>query len=331
MNADKIEEIKKSEAVLDVIQQQEKKPSVVYRQAGDVYLLVEYGDVKLDLNYRFQLHELEKKVNKLQNIGILETVPGVRSLLIHYDITMITPENLVKKLKEIEGNLPDIEEIEISSRIVHLPVAFHEKWTRKAQARYMKSIRNEGPYLPDNMKFVAKCNGLEGVDEVVDYITSTRHMIIGLGDVYLGAPCLVPLDPRYRLIAPKYNPARTWTPEGAVGIGGSFMCIYGMESPGGYQLIGRTIPIWNTWQNAAGFERAPWLFKFFDRVQYHRVSEKELIEKRKLMDKNKFSPYIEDSIFKVKEYNDFVDSVQKEAKKFKEIQQREVARHSKGY
>ena len=56
-------------------------------------------------------------------------------------------------------------------------------------------------------------------------------------DVYLGAPCAVPVDPRHRLVVPKYNPARTVTPEGAVGIGGSYMCIYPMESPGGYQLV----------------------------------------------------------------------------------------------
>ncbi len=56
-------------------------------------------------------------------------------------------------------------------------------------------------------------------------------------DVYLGAPCAVPVDPRQRLVVPKYNPARTVTPEGAVGIGGAYMCIYPMESPGGYQLV----------------------------------------------------------------------------------------------
>ena len=52
---------------------------------------------------------------------------------------------------------------------------------------------------------------------------------------------------------PKYNPARTTTPEGAVGLGGAYMCIYPMESPGGYQLIGRTLPIWNTFGRVGPF------------------------------------------------------------------------------
>ena len=81
--------------------------------------------------------------------------------------------------------------------------------------------------------------------------TGTRHSVRRqlsdprAGDVYLGAPCAVPLDPRHRLLSSKYNPARTHTAEGTVGIGGMYMCIYGMDSPGGYQLVGRTLPIWN--------------------------------------------------------------------------------------
>ena len=66
--------------------------------------------------------------------------------------------------------------------------------------------------------------------------------MLGLGDVYLGAPVATPLDPRHRLVTTKYNPARTWTPENAVGIGGAYLCIYGMEGPGGYQFVGRTVP-----------------------------------------------------------------------------------------
>ena len=68
------------------------------------------------------------------------------------------------------------------------------------------------------------------------------YLVLGLGDVYLGAPVATPLDPRHRLVTTKYNPARTWTPENAVGIGGAYLCVYGMEGPGGYQFVGRTVP-----------------------------------------------------------------------------------------
>lgn len=73
---------------------------------------------------------------------------------------------------------------------------------------------------------------------------------------------------RHRLTVPKYNPARTFTPEGAVGIGGSYMCIYPMESPGGYQLVGRTLPIWNTFGRTGPFSAdKPWLLRIFDQVR----------------------------------------------------------------
>ncbi len=103
------------------------------------------------------------------------------------------------------------------------------------------------------------------------------YLILGLGDVYLGAPCAVPIDPRHRLLSSKYNPARTFTAEGTVGIGGMYMCIYGMDSPGGYQLVGRTLPIWNKFLKNAQFAAGePWLLRFFDQVRFYPVSEAEL-------------------------------------------------------
>jgi len=68
-------------------------------------------------------------------------------------------------------------------------------------------------------------------------------------------------------VVPKYNPARTFTEEGTVGLGGAYMCIYPMDSPGGYQLVGRTLPIWNTWGRVEPFTPdAPWLLRIFDQV-----------------------------------------------------------------
>jgi len=81
-------------------------------------------------------------------------------------------------------------------------------------------------------------------------------------------PQLSLANDRHRLVVPKYNPARTFTPEGSVGIGGSYMCIYPMDSPGGYQLIGQTLPIWNTFGRAGPFTpQKPWLLRNFDQVR----------------------------------------------------------------
>ena len=98
------------------------------------------------------------------------------------------------------------------------------------------------PGARSNIEFIRRINGLDSIDDVQRIVFDASYLVLGLGDVYLGAPVATPLDPRHRLVTTKYNPARTWTPENAVGIGGAYLCIYGMEGPGGYQFVGRTVP-----------------------------------------------------------------------------------------
>jgi urea carboxylase len=320
-----------SDAVAAVISQGPRQERVVYRIAGDSYILVEYGEMVLDLNLRFRVHALEQAIMNMRLEGLLETVPGVRSLLIKYNGLRLPLNGLLNTLKTIEKNLPSVEEMEVPSRIIHLPIAIHDKWSRDAIAYYMQSVRAEAPYLPDNVQFVARCNGLDNIEQVEIYLQATKIMVLGLGDVYLGAPCAVPLDPRYRLVVPKYNPARMFTPEGAVGIGGAYICIYPMESPGGYQLVGRTLPIWNTRQTTPAFAEAPWLLRFFDRIQFEAVTEKELEEIREAMTNGDYPLRIENGFFNINQYNQFIRSISDEVEAFKMIQRKAVYRWTQGY
>jgi hypothetical protein len=101
-------------------------------------------------------------------------------------------------------------------------------------------------------------------------VFEASYLVLGLGDVYLGAPVATPVDPRHRLVTTKYNPARTWTPENAVGIGGAYLCVYGMEGPGGYQFVGRTCQMWNTYRTyRRSSSRQPWLLRFFDQIRFY--------------------------------------------------------------
>src|ERR1700709_2046517 len=140
----------------------------------------------------------------------------------------------------------------------------------------MQSVRPDAPWCPDNIEFIRRINGLNSVEQVYDIVFNASYMVLGLGDVYLGAPVATPIDPRHRLVTTKYNPARTWTPENAVGIGGTYMCVYGMEGPGGYQFVGRTIQMWNRWRTTADFSE-PWLLRFFDQIRFYPVSAEELL------------------------------------------------------
>jgi len=253
-----------------------KRPTVTYRQAGDKYILLEYGANVLDLRLRLRIHLLMEALKARAVPGVQELSPGVRSVQIHYDSRIISQSALVQTLIDLEQHLADVDTLKIPSRIVHLPMTFEDSATLGAVQRYRETVKAEAPWLPNNVDFIQRINGLEHRDEVRDIAFTAEYMVIGLGDVYLGAPCAVPLDPRHRLLTSKYNPARTYTAEGTVGIGGVYMCIYGMDSPGGYQLIGRTVPIWNKFLHNRQFGKEPWLLRFFDRVRFYPVDEAEL-------------------------------------------------------
>jgi urea carboxylase len=193
---------------------------VIYRQAGDKYLLVEYGDLRLDLNLRFRAHVLMEWLTANLPIGVIDLTPGIRSLQIHYDSRLISQSHLLATLIAAASKLPDIAEIIVPSRIVHLPLSWEDPATLLAIEKYTQSVRSDAPWCPSNIEFIRRINGLETTQEVYDTVFNANYLVLGLGDVYLGAPVATPIDPRQRLVTTKYNPARTWTPENAVGIGG---------------------------------------------------------------------------------------------------------------
>jgi urea carboxylase len=146
--------------------------------------------------------------------------------------------------------------------------------------------------------------------------------VLGLGDVYLGAPVATPVDPRHRLVTTKYNPARTWTPENAVGIGGAYLCVYGMEGPGGYQFVGRTVQMWNRYRQTDSFrDGKPWLLRFFDQIRFYEVSEEELLAHRRDFPLGRFDVRIEETTFSLADYNAFLREQNESIGRFKVKQQ----------
>lgn len=252
------------------------RPGLVVRRAGDCHLLVEAGPPVLDLVVRLQVHLLARAVAGLQLAGVRESVEGVRSLLLAVDETALPLRRLADVVGEQWAALPDPAEVVLSVRDVVLPIALDDPQAQEAVARYARGVRRDAPWCPDNVEFIRRVNGLDHREDVFDVVTRAEYLVVGLGDVYLGAPVAVPLDPRDRLVTTKYDPARTWTPENAVGIGGVYLCVYGMEGPGGYQLVGRTVPIWRL---TSGDEK-PWLLRQFDRLRFRPVTAEELLDLR---------------------------------------------------
>jgi urea carboxylase len=240
--------------------------------------------------------------------GILELSPGVRSLQINYDSRVIHQTALIEALLAAEECLPPVDTMKLTTRVLHLPMTFEDSATLDAVTRYRETVRDDAPWLPNNVDFIQRINGLASRDEVSDIIFKTSYMVLGLGDVYLGAPCAVPVDPRHRLLTSKYNPARTFTAEGTVGIGGVYMCIYGMDSPGGYQLVGRTLPIWNKFlKNPVFAPGEPWLLRFFDQVRFYPVDEEELTRLREDFRQGRATIRIEAEVFDLGAYHAFLE------------------------
>jgi urea carboxylase len=215
-----------------------------------------------------------------------------------------------------------VEDMVVPSRIVHLPLAWNDTQTRLAIQKYETTVRPDAPWCPSNIEFIRRINGLESVNDVYDVVFKASYMVLGLGDVYLGAPVATPVDPRHRLVTTKYNPARTWTPENAVGIGGAYLCVYGMEGPGGYQFVGRTLQMWNRWRVTREFETGrPWLLRFFDRIRFYPVAADELLALRRDFIAGKHALRIEDGVFRLSEYERFLREQAESIAAFKQTQQ----------
>jgi urea carboxylase len=293
---------------------------VVYRPSGDKYLLVEYGPQVLDIRLRFRVHALMLALQGQPIPGVLELTPGIRSLQIHYDNRELPLERLIARLDELDAGLRDSQDLSVPARVVHLPLSWDDSSTRLAIEKYSRSVRADAPWCPSNIEFIRRINGLDSIDDVRRILFEASYLVMGLGDVYLGAPVATPLDPRHRLVTTKYNPARTWTPENAVGIGGSYLCVYGMEGPGGYQFVGRTVQMWNRYGRGGDFGR-PWLLRFFDQIRFYPVSESELLELREAFPRGGFRLRIEETRFSLQDYESFLAANRDSIAAFKQRQQ----------
>ncbi len=294
------------DGVVSRIKQSDESPSVTYRRDGDDNLLVEYGEPILDLGLRMRVHALMEKLNEAMPQGVLELTPGIRSLQIHTDASELKATDLAGLLREIESDIPPTNRLVVPSRTVRLPLSWDDPATRLAIERYMNGVRNDAPWTPWNIEFIRRINGLESVDDVYRTVFDASYLVLGLGDVYLGAPVATPLDPRHRLVTTKYNPARTWTAENSVGIGGAYLCIYGMEGPGGYQFVGRTVQVWNRFRKGGLFADNPWALRFFDRIEWYPVSSDELLELRAETDAGRGSFETHDGEFSIAQYENFL-------------------------
>jgi len=265
-------------AVIERLGAERGHPAVTYRQAGDRAVLVEFGDMEFDLTLNFFVLAFDAALREHPVDGLVETAPGFRSMLVTYDPRETSAHDLVEDIARVQAALPQERDIEIPSRLIRLPIAFDDSQSRAAVERYVHTIRADAPNCEgdNNIDYIVRYNGFADREAFFDAVLATEHWTGFIG-FFPGLPFMFPLDPRYVPIVPKYNPTRTWTPEGAVGLGGPCQAIYPVESAGGYQLYGRSLPVYDLQGRNAVFRDNPLLLRPGDRVRFHRVEEQELL------------------------------------------------------
>lgn len=296
--------------ILDTLPEKQSRLEVLFRQAGDGFLQVEYGrEQRANLLDSFRIGTINETMVKKDLKGLIETVPGIRTNLFHYDPEVLTVRALIEQIQESEEALTDVEHIELESRVIHLPIAFEDSETKKAVAKYVKEVRPDAPNVINgyNLEYMAMCNGIT-VEEIKGKVLGTEWYNSGCG-FWPGGGFFWPMDPRCAIVVPKYNPPRTYTPEGTVGIGGPCIFTYTTETGGGYQLFGRTIPTFQFAQKHPLFKETPFLYRNGDRIRFHEVPEDEILHIYKhVHEETDYEYRIEQGKIIVKDYLDFINS-----------------------
>ncbi|KAL9577546.1 MAG: hypothetical protein Q9212_006297, partial [Teloschistes hypoglaucus] len=313
-------------AVIHQIEAKGNQPTTSYRQGGDDYLLVEYGTGSFDLNHRCRVTALTKALREASgeisfSNGLINTVGCCNSLLIYYNGLQIPQRNLLTHLIHLESQLGDLSSAKVPSRLFKLPILFGSPRETAALNRYIETQRPYASYLPDNMDFVAKNNGLEKQD-LKNILTKSRLIAVSVG-FFAALPLCLPVDPRHRLCCPKMNPSRVFTPAGQVSWGGSCMALYNVESPGGYQLTGLTIPGCDILGSKPGYSLSrPWLFEDFDQLSFYEVAEGEYERQRKLWESGRYVYEWEEVEFDMAVHNKLLAETEEEVKEVRRKQKK---------
>jgi inhibitor of KinA len=184
-----------------------------YRLCGETAVSVELGD-SIDPVVNFRVHELYRNIRSKNITGVLSVIPTYRSVLIQYDPWQCSYEQL---LMQVERLLNTTDTIKAPKEVIEIPVCYDLE-------------------LAPDLKDVASMHEMS-VEEIVSIHSTPNYYVYMIGFTP-GFPYLGGLDPR--LFTPRKATPRIRVPAGSVGIADQQTGIYPIESPGGWQLIGRT-------------------------------------------------------------------------------------------
>ncbi|CAI6019138.1 unnamed protein product, partial [Clonostachys chloroleuca] len=291
------------------------------RQAGERAILCVFdGDFSVRTRARVeQLARAFSSAGALRNL-----VAGNCSVYVPFDPRAKSQADMVTSCIELEKALPSVDEVVLPSRLIHLPALFDPRECHEAIERYMALQRPSAPFLPDNIEFIRRSNGLKTREDVKE-VYFGKPMLVNVVGWLMGLPIYNPLDPRDHLVVPKFNPSRNWTKAGSLGTGGMSSSIYPNDGPGGHMLWGATIPglCWDTYGRKPGFSRdQPWLFRAFDQIIFHEVSREEFDDIVQHFRREQYEIKIEPAHFDMTAYSRLMKEVGSELESLRALRQK---------
>ena len=245
-------------------------PQPRFLPGGDRFVLIEFGN-EMNLELNFLAQGLASAIAAERTKGVVETAPCFASLLVHYDPDLVSYDDLQRETARLIRSLGPSDDLVLESRLFYLPTMYLDPWTRECVADYCSKIASK----ESDPELLSRANGLADTAELVRVHSGSEYWVASLG-FWPGLPFMMALDPRSRLIAPKYNPPRTWTPQGTIGLGGASTSIYPVNTPGGYQIFARTpVPIWDAEKCFPLFRDSIVLFRPGDRVKFVPIGREE--------------------------------------------------------
>jgi urea carboxylase len=299
-------------------------PTLTVRQSGDHAVLCILGDGTFTVPIRARLQQLSDLIRNHPPYGFLKHCSTENaSILIFFDPHLVTQTSVLNTISSIEASITQTLQAKIPSRIIHLPAIFDAEECHQTIQRYMTLQRPYAAYLPDNVDFIRRSNGLLSKDQLKKSFFEVPLLVNMVGNL-MGLPLYIPIDPRLRLNVPKYNPSRTYTKAGSLGIGGNTCSIYPHDSPGGYMLFGMTLPgcCWDTYGRKIGFKpEKPWLFEEFDQIIFHEVGREEYDDAVRRFEAGTYEIQIEKVEFDMLAYNELVRNTTHEVRQIKLVQE----------
>lgn len=274
-----------------------------YSFGGDEHIFVEIDD-EMSLDAFFKSLSMTNAVSDGKIDGVTEICPANASFQIKYNPDVISPDDLLAKLKDIEKAAEHADHT-ISTRVVEVPVYYQDPWTHETLMRFRE--RHQDPDGTD-LTYAARINGFDSVEKFIEAHSASPWFVTMVGFV-AGLPFMFQMVDRERQIeVPKYVLPRTDTPKQTVGYGGCFSCIYSVRGAGGYQMFGVTpMPIYDPNQEIAHLKDFMVFFKPGDIVKFKPIDRAEYDEILAGVEAGSWRPKIGELTFDLDEFSEDID------------------------